>query len=61
MLVYPGVLFYGIKFESLTRLEVLVLHGFVTRRLAVELNCLWQVLLKATPVEEPVSDPLPST
>lgn len=55
------MLFYGIKFESLTRLEVLVLHGFVTRRLAVELNCLWQVLLKATPVEEPVSDPLPST
>ena len=41
---HPDVTFYGIKFESLTEFESLVLHGFVNSQLALELNCLWQVL-----------------
>jgi hypothetical protein len=41
---HPELTFYGIKFESLTEFESLVLHGFVNAHLALELNCLWQVL-----------------
>jgi len=48
---HPDVLFHGIRFESLTQLELLVLHGFVSSHLATELNCLWQVLLRAMPAD----------
>ena len=41
---HPHVLFYGIKFASLSQLESLVLHGFVNSHHALELNCLWHVL-----------------
>ena len=41
---HPHVLFYGIKFEPLSQLETLVLHGFVNSHHALELNCLWHVL-----------------
>jgi hypothetical protein len=46
---HPRVVFYGIKFESLSQLESLVLHGFVNSHLALELNCLWHVLSAASP------------
>lgn len=41
---HPHVFFYGIKFESLSQFESLVLHGFVSSHHALELNCLWHVL-----------------
>jgi hypothetical protein len=46
---HPHVLFYGIKFESLSQFESLVLHGFVSSHHALELNCLWHVLSAAAP------------
>jgi hypothetical protein len=45
---HPHVLFYGVRFESLTQLESLVLHGFVNSHQALELNCLWHVLSAAS-------------
>ena len=45
---HPNVTFYGIKFESLTEFDSLVLHGFVNSHLALELNCLWQLLSVAS-------------
>jgi hypothetical protein len=45
---HPDVTFYGIKFESLTEFDSLILHGFVNSHLALELNCLWQVLSAAS-------------
>jgi len=45
---HPQVTFYGIKFEPLGEFESLVLHGFVNAHLALELNCLWQVLAAAS-------------
>jgi hypothetical protein len=45
---HPSVTFYGIKFESLTESDSLILHGFVNSQLALELNCLWQVLSVAS-------------
>jgi hypothetical protein len=45
---HPNVVFYGIRFESLTEFESLVLNGFVNTQLALELNGLWQVLSMAT-------------
>ena len=46
---HPKVVFYGIKFESLTEVERLVLHSFVSGQLAMELNSLWQMLSTASP------------
>jgi len=45
---HPEVAFYGIQFEGLSELEVLILHGYVNQHLAVELNGLWQVLSTAS-------------
>jgi len=45
---HPNVVFYGIKFESLTEIDALVLHGFVNSQLALEMNLLWQVLTMAS-------------
>jgi c-di-GMP-binding flagellar brake protein YcgR len=47
---HPGVQFYGIKFEAPTEIERLVLHGFVSGQLAMELNSMWQMLSMAVPV-----------
>jgi len=47
---HPQVLFYGIKFDSLTEVERLVLHSFVSGQLAMELNSLWQMLSTAVPM-----------
>jgi hypothetical protein len=41
---HPNVIFYGIRFESLTERDSLILHGFVNSQLALGLNCLWQLL-----------------
>jgi len=46
---HPKVSFYGIKFDSLSEVEKLVLHSFVSGQLAMELNSLWQMLSTATP------------
>lgn len=46
---HPKVAFYGIKFESLSEVEKLVLHSFVSGQLAMELNSLWQMLSTAAP------------
>jgi hypothetical protein len=46
---HPHIVFYGIRFESLTERESLVLHGFVNSQLALELNFLWQMLSTAPP------------
>ena len=48
---HPNVTFYGIKFESLSEFDSLILHGFVNSHLALELNCLWQVLSAASAVD----------
>jgi hypothetical protein len=47
---HPNVTFYGIRFESLTEREALVLHGFVNSQLALESNFLWQTLSAAAVV-----------
>jgi hypothetical protein len=47
---HPRVHFYGIRFEAPTELERLVLHGYVSGQLAMELNSLWQLLSAAVPV-----------
>lgn len=47
---HPHVCFYGLKFEPLSELESLVLHGYVSGQLAIELNSLWQVLASASPI-----------
>ena len=46
---HPKVHFYGIRFEALSELERLVLHGYVSGELALELNSLWQLLSSAAP------------
>ena len=46
---HPKVHFYGIRFEGLSELERLVLHGYVSGELALELNSLWQLLSSAAP------------
>jgi hypothetical protein len=46
---HPRVAFYGIRFESLSELDVSALNGFVNSELALELNGLWQVLSKSSP------------
>ena len=46
---HPKVQFYGIRFEGLSELERLVLHGYVSGELALELNSLWQLLSSAAP------------
>jgi hypothetical protein len=46
---HPKVAFYGIKFDSLSELEKLVVHSFVSGQLAMELNSLWQMLSTAAP------------
>jgi c-di-GMP-binding flagellar brake protein YcgR len=51
---HPGIFFYGLKFDNLTELESLVLHGFVSAHLAVELNGLWNVLSAASDSPAPV-------
>jgi len=48
---HPHVVFYGIRFESLTERDSLILHGFVSSQLALELNYLWQVLSMASAAE----------
>lgn len=48
---HPRVQFHGIKFETTSQLERLVLHGYVSGQLALELNSLWQLLSAAVPVE----------
>lgn len=52
---HPRVHFHGIQFEGANDLERLVLHGYVSGQLAMELNSLWQLLSSATPagVESP--------
>ena len=45
---HPDVAFYGVQFEDLSELETLILHGFVNEHLAMELNCLWQLLSQAS-------------
>jgi hypothetical protein len=47
---HPRAAFYGLKFEALSELESLVLHGYVSGQLAIELNSLWQVLASASPM-----------
>lgn len=47
---HPNVSFFGLKFESLSEVERLVLHSFVSGQLALELNSLWQMLSSASPV-----------
>jgi len=47
---HPRAAFYGLKFEALSELESLVLHGYVSGQLAIELNGLWQVLASASPM-----------
>jgi hypothetical protein len=49
---HPQVTFYGIRFESLSEFDSLLLHGFVNGHLALELNCLWQVLSAASAGDE---------
>jgi c-di-GMP-binding flagellar brake protein YcgR len=51
---HPGIFFYGLKFDGLSELESLVLHGFVSAHLAVELNGLWNVLSAASDSAAPV-------
>ena len=46
---HPKVVFYGIRFDSLSEVEKLVLHSFVSGQLAMELNSLWQMLSSAAP------------
>lgn len=52
---HPKVHFYGIRFEGLSELERLVLHGYVSGELALELNSLWQLLSSAPAGSEPSS------
>jgi hypothetical protein len=52
---HPKVHFYGIRFEALSELERLVLHGYVSGELALELNSLWQLLSSAPAGSEPSS------
>jgi flagellar protein YcgR/PilZ domain-containing protein len=47
---HPRVHFYGLKFDSTTEQERLVLHGYVSGQLAGELNSLWQLLSAAATV-----------
>lgn len=46
---HPRVVFYGVRFESLSQLDACVLNGFVNSELALELNGLWQVLSMSSP------------
>ena len=46
---HPRVVFYGVRFESLSQLDACVLNGFVNSELALELNSLWQVLSMSSP------------
>ena len=48
---HPRVFFYGLKFDGLSELESLVLHGYVAGHLAAELNGLWNVLSLAAPAQ----------
>jgi len=41
---HPGVIFYGLSFESLEERVALMLHGYVQQQLASEYDCLGQVL-----------------
>jgi hypothetical protein len=45
---HPRVHFYGIQFVGASERERLVLHGYVSGQLAMELNSLWQLLSSAS-------------
>ena len=53
---HPCTAFYGLKFDALSELESLVLHGYVSGQLAIELNSLWQVLASASPMNGSVEE-----
>jgi hypothetical protein len=46
---HSQIVFYGIRFDSLSELDSLVLHGFVNSAAALEMNGLWQMLTSISP------------
>lgn len=41
---YPDLCFAGVKFDALTELQRLILHGYVYERMAMDFNSFWRVL-----------------
>ncbi len=56
---HPRIRFYGINFDGAGERERLILHGYVSGQLAMELNSLWQLLSSATPTGiDPAAGPI---
>jgi hypothetical protein len=46
---HPGIVFYGVKFESPSQIQQLMLHGYVQQQLVSELDGLGQLLMMDSP------------